>query len=303
MIKVTAFYKFFAVPPDRLKQIQTVLKREGDELSLRGLILVGTEGINATAVGEEDSIEKYKSRMERLFQPEKFFYKDSYTDKWNFKRLSVKIKPEIIAVGKPNLLLSGGREDPCYLRPEEWDREMERRPEILDIRNDYETAVGRFHTAKELGLSRFNEFPKKIDQTALNKNKKTLIYCTGGVRCEKALKIMKDKGFKEVYQLKGGILNYLKEKPRSFFKGECFVFDHRAALDQDLKPSRRFSLCPVCGQAGDVKTKCAHCEKLFTICRACFDKAPDSPTCSKNCAYHLKAGHKRRGKQNRPRAL
>ena len=258
---------------------------------------MGTEGINATVAGEPDSLKQYKSRIERLFQPEKFFYKDSHTDRWSFKRLSVKIKPEIIAVGKPGLVLNGGTADPCYLEPEDWDREITRRPRILDIRNNYETAVGSFHGAENLGLNRFNEFPKKIDQTTLNKDKKTLIYCTGGIRCEKALKIMKEKGFKEVYQLRGGILNYLKEKPRSFFKGECFVFDHRAALDQDLNPSRRFSLCPVCGQAGDVKTKCAHCEKSFTICRACLDKTPGRPTCSKNCAYHFKAGHRYRGKR------
>ena len=269
-------------------------------MSVRGLILMGTEGINATTAGEPDSLQQYKSRIERLFHPEKFFYKDSHTDSWNFKRLSVKIKPEIIAVGKPGLVLNtkDGGKDFCFLEPEEWDREMARRPQVLDIRNDYETAVGRFHTAQDLCLNRFNEFPKKIDrQTALNKNKKTLIYCTGGIRCEKALKIMKDKGFKEVYQLKGGILNYLRKKPRSFFKGECFVFDHRAALNQDLKPSRRFSLCPVCGQAGDVKAKCAHCEKPFTLCRSCLDKTPNRPTCSKNCAYHFKAGHRYRGKQ------
>ena len=201
-------------------------------------------------------------------------------------------------MGKPELLLKKEREEKSNstLSPEEWDREMKNQAQILDVRNTYETGIGKFQKAQELGLNRFNEFTKKIKKTALDKTKKTLIYCTGGIRCEKALEIMKDQGFKEVYQLKGGILNYLKERPHSLFEGECFVFDHRAALDQNLNPSEQFSLCPHCGQPGNVKINCAHCEKPFVACQSCLDKAPSNKTCSKNCAYHFKAHHKCRKK-------
>ena len=267
-------------------------------MNIRGLILIGTEGINATVASPSDQLEQYKEKISNLFPKEEFFYKDSYSDTWNFKRLSVKIKPEIVSVGKPELLLKekNNKNSNNYLSPEEWNREIKNQAQILDVRNNYETAIGKFQKAKELELNQFNEFPKKIEKAPLDKNKKTLIYCTGGIRCEKALEIMKDKGFKEVYQLNGGIINYLKEKPHSFFKGECFVFDHRAAVDQKLNPSQNFSLCPHCGQPGNVKTKCAHCEKPFVACQLCLNKTPSNKTCSKNCAYHFRAHHKCRKK-------
>ena len=298
MIKVTAFYKFFPIQEIRLGKTQTFLKREGSRLNVRGLILIGTEGINATVAGSPDLLEQYKETISQLFPTECFFYKDSYAQTWNFKRLSVKIKPEIVSVGKPELLLKKerNRESDAVLSPEEWDWEIKNQAQVLDVRNTYETGIGKFQRAKELGLNRFNEFPEKIEKAPLDKNKKTLIYCTGGIRCEKALKIMRDQGFKEVYQLKGGILNYLREKPSSFFEGECFVFDHRAAVDQNLNPSKRFSLCPHCGQPGNVKTDCAHCEKPFVACQSCLDKTPFNKTCSKNCAYHFRANHKCRKK-------
>lgn len=298
MIKVTAFYKFFSIRENNLAKIQTALQEEGSRLNVRGLILIGTEGINATAAGRPDSIEKYKTKINNLFQPEWFFYKDSFSETWNFKRLSVKIKPEIISVGKPELLLKNTKRKlrNNYLSPEEWNREIKQESQVLDIRNNYETAIGRFRKAEDLRMHRFNEFSEKIEKAPLDKNKKTLIYCTGGIRCEKALEIMRDKGFKEVYQLKGGIINYLKERPHSFFEGECFVFDHRAAVDQNLSPSKQFSLCPHCGQPGNVKTECAHCEKPFVACQPCLDQTPYNKTCSKNCAYHFKAQHKCRKK-------
>lgn len=298
MIKVTAFYNFFQIQEIRLEKIQNLLKKEGSSLNIRGLILIGTEGINVTVAGPSDQLEQYKEKINSLFPREEFFYKDSYSNIWNFKRLSVKIKPEIVSVGKPELLLKtkSDKNSSNYLSPEEWNREIKNQAQILDVRNNYETAIGKFQKAKELEMNQFNQFPEKIEKTSLDKNKKTIIYCTGGIRCEKALEIMKDKGFKEVYQLKGGIINYLKKKPYSLFEGECFVFDHRAAVDQKLNPSRQFSLCPHCGQPGNVKTKCSHCEKPFVACRLCLDKAPSNKTCSKNCAYHFKAHHKCRKK-------
>ena len=128
----------------------------------------------------------------------------------------------------------------------------------------------------------------------MDKNKETLIYCTGGIRCEKGLEIMKEKQFKKVYQLKGGILNYLKEYPEGHFEKECFVFDHRVALDKNLQASKRYSLCPHCGQPGELVIFCRHCEKKSVICKNCKQQSEHYETCSKNCAYHFKFGHKYR---------
>ena len=125
----------------------------------------------------------------------------------------------------------------------------------------------------------------------MDKNKETLIYCTGGIRCEKALPIMKEQGFKKIYQLEEGILNYLKKHPNSYFKKDCFVFDHRVALNQNLEASQNYTLCPHCGQPGDQKISCKHCNKPETICKICLKTSPHYKTCSKNCAHHFKEGH------------
>jgi len=249
---------------------------------------MGEEGINACLCGKGKPLEGYKKQISRLFKKQ-FFWKDSYCGKWSFKRLAVCIKKEIISVGQtyPHL-----RENNRYITPKEWENKLKKKVQILDLRNSYEVELGQFKGAKNLNIESFQEFPNKLDGSEIDKNRETLIYCTGGIRCEKAIEIMKDKGFKNVYQLEGGILNYLKKYPNSQFEKECFVFDHRVALDQNLQASKRYSLCPHCGQPGDLNIICKHCEKLAVICKLCKDRFFYYETCSKNCAYHFKSGHK-----------
>ncbi len=268
------------------------MKELAQSLHLKGLILIGEEGINASLCGKEQSLEEFKERISRLFE-QSFFWKDSDSSQWSFKRLSVRIKKEIITVGQTYPCL---KKSARSLSPDKWDSKLKKGAQVLDIRNSYEVRLGKFKGAKSLSIEFFREFPKKLEQARLNKKKETLIYCTGGIRCEKAIKIMRDKGFANVYQLEGGILNYLKERPNSYFENECFVFDHRVALDQNLQASKRYSLCPHCGQAGDLKIACRHCEKPAVICGLCKAQASHYETCSKNCAYHFKSGHKRKNK-------
>ena len=286
MVKVTAFYSFFSIPESALLGKKKQLLADGEKHGIRGLILIGPEGINATLSGKESSLEEYKEKVSSLFD-QNFHYKDSFSEKWSFKRLSIKIKKEIIKINKqtPSLKKKG------HLSPEEWEEELRKNPQILDIRNDYEIKIGRFKKSFDLNLKVFQEFSQKLKKTPLEKDKKTMIYCTGGIRCEKAMEIMEEQGFKEVYQLEGGILNYLKHYPNSHFKEECFVFDRRVAVDQNLKPSKKYNLCPHCGQPASIKLECSHCEKPFLTCKECLDKYPYAKTCSKNCSYHFKAGH------------
>ena len=286
MIKVTTFYKFFSVPKKNLESIKDTLIKEGE--NIKGILLIGTEGINATISGSIKSLELYKETLQKLFPQQSFFYKNSFTEKLSFKRFSVKIKKEIISIGRPQSQLKNTN----HLNPSEWDAKIKDQAQVLDVRNNYEVALGKFKNADDLSLNVFSEFSKKLDEASLDKDKATLIYCTGGIRCEKASLIMKEKGFKDVYQLGGGVLHYLKEKPCSHFEGECFVFDHRTALNQNLKPSQQYVLCPHCGQPGDVKIKCQYCEKPSTVCQGCLDKSFYNKTCSKNCIYHLKSNHK-----------
>ena len=292
MFKATSFYKFFPINKKNLKSYQTKLKKQAQSLNLRGLILIGEEGINASLCGKEKSLEECKKQICQLFGKQ-FFWKDSYCKKWSFKRLSVRIKKEVINIGRTYLHL---KKNNRHLSPKEWENKLKKKVQILDLRNSYEVKLGQFKGAKNLDIESFQEFPKKLGHLEIDKQKETLIYCTGGIRCEKATEIMKDKGFKTIYQLEGGILNYLKEYPDSQFEKECFVFDHRVALDQNLQASKRYSLCPHCGQPGDLNITCKHCEKPAMICKLCKGRFSYCETCSKNCAYHFKSGHKCRKK-------
>ena len=288
MVKVTSFYKFFPIEEKSLKAYQKKLKEQAQNLNIKGLILMGEEGVNATFCGKEKSLEDCKKYIFWLFEKQ-FFWKDTCCEKWSFKRLSVRIKKEIITVGKTYPQLKKKNQ---HLSSKEWEEKLKNRVQVLDLRNNYEVEIGKFKTAQDLNIESFQEFPQKLENLKIDKNKETLIYCTGGIRCEKAIEIMKDKGFKKIYQLEGGILNYLKEYPNSHFEKECFVFDHRVALNQNLQASKKYSLCPHCGQPGDLNISCKHCEKLAVVCKLCKDRSSHYETCSKNCAYHFKSGHK-----------
>lgn len=288
MIKVTTFYKFFAIAKKDLNVFREALlkKREG---KIRGLVRLATEGVNGTLCGPPVDLEDYKQVLNSVFSEQEFFYKDFVCDDWNFRRLSVKIKKEIVTM---NRMLPVPPASDKALSPKKWEAELLQNPQVLDVRNTYEVELGKFRQARHLNLKHFKDFPEKLKNSGLNKEKKTLIYCTGGIRCEKALKVMQAQSFQNVFQLRGGILNYLKDYPDAFFERECFVFDHRVAVNQKLQVSSQYKLCPHCGQPGNKAILCAHCGKKSIVCRLCLKKAPEMKTCSKNCAYHFKMGHR-----------
>lgn len=267
---------------------------KGRELQIRGLILLAEEGLNGSCSGPEAGLEAYRREISRLFDQE-FDCRESFGSSRSFRLLSVKIKNEIVNAGMPFFRPTSPN---SHLSPEDWEARLRRQapPQLLDARNSYETRIGRFRGAEDLGLESFGDFSDKISRWRGGKDRETLIYCTGGIRCEKAIEIMKAKGFKKVFQLRGGILNYLKKHPRSRFDGECFVFDQRAALDQNLRPSRRYALCPHCGQPGGEKVQCLRCGAAVLACGSCLKRAAHFQTCSKDCAYHFKKGHRLRQK-------
>ena len=215
-------------------------------------------------------------------------FKDSWSDKHSFHEMKVKIKKEIVSLNRPDLV-------PCHkdfhLSPQKWHQMLKDDVLVLDARNKYETAIGRFKKSIDPQLNEFNEFPKYLKDCPLPKDKKILMYCTGGIRCEKALVLAQEQGYKKVYQLDGGILSYLKSFPKGHFQGECFVFDYRVAIDSDLKPSKKYRLCPHCGEPGQKKIQCQQCGQEDIVCQSCLNQAPEFKTCSKNCAHHFKMGH------------
>lgn len=282
MYYVTAFYKFVPLNTKDAQRIRDDLYACGSDLNMGGLTIVGTEGINGTVAGSKEAIANWKEKIESTVGDVTF--KDSTSNDQPFKRWFVKIRPEIVSLGDTKIIPKGKHN---HLSPEDWDRMIDSEDVvILDTRNDYETEIGMFEGAIDPKLHCFQEFPEYVKTCEIPKEKKVLMYCTGGIRCEKACLEMERQGYENVYQLDGGILRYMQERPQKKWKGECFVFDHRVAVNQDLKPSDRYGLCPHCGDPGDQKVTCVRCDQPGMMCMRCLELM-DHQTCSKNCNYQL----------------
>ena len=290
-ILITTFYKFYPLKETRLVALKKRALHITDVYGLRGIFLIGVEGCNGTLSGLEEAVYQFKKFILQSFG--EMTFKDSWSVKHPFHEMSVKIKDEIVSIKRCNLVPEN-RE--FHLSPSQWHKVLEEEKDalILDVRNKYETQIGAFKGAIDLGLDEFNEFPKYLEKSGLPKGKKILMYCTGGIRCEKAILSAQEQGYEHVYQLDGGILEYLREFPNQKFEGECFVFDYRVAVDQSLKPSRRYRLCPHCGESGDQPIKCNQCGRPDIVCLDCLNKSDELRTCSKNCAHHFKLGHRSR---------
>jgi UPF0176 protein len=281
-LSIAACYAFVPVDEAALAALREDLMLFGKKIQLQGLVLIAPEGVNATVAGSAEAIQEWKAYVTEHFGPTVF--KDSKSEGKVFRRWSVKIKEEIVGL-KDTSIRPAGRHR--HLSPEEWQEVINKEEVIvLDARNDYETALGKFRGAVDPGLRTFGEFTEFAQSSALPKDKKILMYCTGGIRCEKALLAMEAAGYEDVYQLEGGILAYLERFPEGEFEGECFVFDHRVAVDQYLRPSQIYDLCPHCGDPGDQMIEC-FCGKKKKICSLC-QKDDVCQTCSKRCAGELR---------------
>ncbi|MBD1840846.1 rhodanese-related sulfurtransferase [Coleofasciculus sp. FACHB-64] len=243
---VVAFYKFVKLPDfaDKQDPLLSHCKRQG----IRGTILLAAEGINGTIAGSREAIDSVLSFLRsdpRLVDLE---HKESYADSPPFDRMKVRLKKEIVTLGLPEI-------DPSdrvgtYVSPQAWN-ELISDPEvtIIDTRNDYEVTIGTFKRAQNPKTASFRQFPAYVrNNLDPSKHKKVALFCTGGIRCEKATSFMMAQGFQEVYHLKGGILKYLEEVPPqdSLWQGECFVFDQRVAVREGLEIGTH-EMCPRCG--------------------------------------------------------
>lgn len=279
VVHITAVYHFAPLEEAELNVLLERLRAFGEEHGLRGLTLLAPEGINGTICGTEKGIRAWKQMLIGRFGP--ITFKDAVADHPVFKRWSVKRKPEIVGLKRTDIRPEGKR---GHLTPQEWDA-MFNDPDVivLDARNDYEYAVGRFRGAVQPAIRTFKEFDAYAASAPLPKDKKILMYCTGGIRCEKALIAMQEQGYDHVYQLEGGILAYLHECGSGAFEGECFVFDQRVAVDAALRPSNRYDVCPHCGLPGDRPINCERCGVACTLCAACIEHG-SLRACSKRCA-------------------
>ena len=288
---ITAVYHFSPIQdPENLEHR---LEEFAKNCGLRGLVILGNEGLNSTcAAPSPEGLQAWKSLLENEFQtPLKF--KDSFSDQAPFRMFKVKQRHEIVTAGLPGVTPSGKNH---HLTPQEWNHFLQNEKDVvcIDTRNWYEYKIGSFKSAVNPDIEKFTEFPEWLETQGYKKEQKMLIFCTGGIRCEKGILELQNKGYNNVYQLDGGILNYLEQKPNEEFWGECFVFDHRVAVDQNLAPSKKYHLCPHCGNPGDIKIHCSRCNHEAYICEDCQKLAMKSETCSKNCAHwwHEKPGQK-----------
>ena len=204
-------------------------------LELRGTILLSPNGINFFLAGSEESVSEFIEYLESDKRFSGIPIKFSRSDYQPFRRMLVKRKNEIISLGMSEIKPS--EFTGAYIKPMEFKHLMDEGEDILvlDTRNDYETRIGSFEGALELGISSFRDFPNAIESLPEEYKSKTVVmYCTGGIRCEKASAVMLNGGFEVVKQLEGGILGYFEECGGSYWEGDCFVFDQRVALDSEL---------------------------------------------------------------------
>lgn len=283
--KISAFYKFTPLTEIEVNTLVSEMNSLCADKGIYGLIIFAKEGVNATIAGSPQHIDEIQELLSSLRRFNGIEFKESFSDFQPFRRLSVVERDEIVTLKKKVNVESVKKR---HLSPLEWDKMLKESPDatIIDVRNEYETRIGKFKGALDPKTAHFSEFPDFISKSNLPKDKPILIYCTGGIRCEKAIYEFEMQGYENVFQLDGGILNYLASSSENNFEGECFVFDHRVAVNCDLEPSKTYKLCPLCGDPASNVINCAICNTPTSLCDACLSE-PQKNACSKNCAHHL----------------
>ncbi len=271
-VTVCALYKFVALPD--YQQLRLPLKSEMDRLSVRGTILLAQEGVNGTVAGNNGDVLAlldWLKKDTRLYDLE---VKTSVAPEMPFKRGKVKLKKEVVTMGVEDIdpRYSAG----TYINPKQWN-DLISDPDVtvIDCRNDYEIEVGKFKGAINPDTTNFRELPKFLDETlSPDKHKKVAMYCTGGIRCEKSTAYLKQKGFEEVYHLKGGILKYIENVPEedTLWDGECFVFDERVTVNHQLEKGR-YDQCHACRIPITEEDKLLKQFKLGISCHHCIDNS------------------------------
>lgn len=243
-VAVAAFYKFVYL--EDYREMRDRIYDFCFEIGLFGTILLAEEGINSTISGSAEGVEALLDYLRRDPRLSDLKAKFSHHTDTPFRRLRVRLKSEIVTIGLDvdPTAVSGTRVD-----PKDWNELIARDDvTLIDTRNDYEFAVGKFKGSKDPALDSFGEFPEYVKKNLdPKKHKKVAMFCTGGIRCEKASAYMLKLGFEEVYQLEGGILKYIEDVPKSesMWEGDCFVFDYRVCVDHDLAPTGH-RMCEKC---------------------------------------------------------
>jgi len=246
-MKNIAGYKFIELT--EVEDLQTLLLQQCQSIDLKGTILLSSEGINITLAGTEENVAAFQAYLKADPRFEDITFRESHSKMQPFKFMRVKLKKEIITMGKPEIRPEVSRAP--AISPQDLKQWLDENKDftLLDTRNDYEVRFGTFRGAEHFQLKDFGEFPERA--TDLENIKPIVMFCTGGIRCEKAGLALLNQGYQEVYQLEGGILNYFSEVGGDHYDGECFVFDQRISVDTDLQETGTIQ-CITC--QGPVKT-------------------------------------------------
>ena len=268
-INVVGFYKIKKISKPEKNKI--LLKIFFSKNLIKGVVIISCEGINGTIAGEKNNIYKCINYIKKKFCIKEFdssnFSKIEYQP---FNRAKIKIKKEVVPIGLKLTPLQKKKHK--YIEPKKWNTFIKNKNvTVIDVRKPMEFKLGTFKNAIDAGVKDFRQFPSFFKK--LNKNKKIAMFCTGGIRCEKAANFLQRKGFKEVHQLKGGILNYLNiiKKNKSLWRGECFVFDKRVSLKHKLIPGN-YIICSACRTPVSIKERNSRKYVEDISCPNCYDK-------------------------------
>ena len=284
MFTVFGFYKFKKIKS--LKKFRSLFQSEFLDNKVRGTLVLSPEGINGTIAGQKKSILKIKKILKKRLRFIKFDSNNHSVSKFQpFHQGKVKIKKEVVPIGLK--IDKKSKEQNRYLSGKSWNKLISNKETlVVDARKPFEFKVGTFKKAINPDISHFRNFPKYLKK--INKKKRVAMFCTGGIRCEKASVYLQQKGFKNIFQLKGGILNYLDkvEKKNSLWKGECFVFDNRVSVKHGLKQGS-FSVC------GGCRTPISSLDKKSNM----YEKGVSCHNCYKNLTESQKTRFRMRQKQ------
>ena len=268
MFTVFGFYKF--KKGNFLKKNKEFLQREILKNKIRGTIILSTEGINGTIAGNKRNINRIIATLKKVFRFKNFDSENiSKCDFQPFHKEKIKIKKEVVPLGLK--INKKNKKQNKYVSNKSWNKLISNKETlVIDSRKPFEYDVGTFKNAINPKIQNFRDFPKFLKK--IEKTKPVAMFCTGGIRCEKASIFLKNKGFKNVFQLKGGIINYLNktEKKDSLWKGECFVFDNRISLKHKLKQGS-FSICSGCRTPLSTQDKKSNKYEEGVSCSRCYD--------------------------------
>jgi UPF0176 protein len=279
--KVISFYKYVKIEdPESLAKDHLNWCMQNN---IKGKVYLANEGINGSVFGDNQTTAHYKNQLKSYKIFEDIWFKETPTDSIAFNKMHVRVKQEIVNSG---LMKTKLENTAPKLTPDQLLKFYEDKKDfvIVDARNWYESKIGKFKNAITPQITHFREWPKVVDSLNDYKDKTIITYCTGGIRCEKASAYMREKGFKNVYQIDGGILNYIQKFPDTYWEGGMFVFDDRRVFEPNTKEELKYtSNCHFCDKPTSYHINCHNidCDKIIVCCHDC--KIENEYCCSTEC--------------------